>query len=192
MITDIDLLKSQLIRIENIKTWLVDIPKIHPDNDKYAKIWSKYTKYCIEGLWGFDNGGWRYMPGTLFFYGNFFSILDVDEEQKIRRYIRPNIRDLDWMIHYAYLECQGFSGWSEDDEYTSDHSVHNYQSVTDLPKTSRSLAMVNSRGEFKKFMSPRDNIKRLHDSPMGVPLYWNPAKNLQIFGNRGKHRCPFN
>lgn len=182
MIQNLEVLKKNLIRIENINTWKVKIPKLHPDSDRYIKLWSIYTKYCIEGLWGFDNGGWRYMPGTLFFYGNFFSILDVDEEQKVRRYIRPLIRDIDWMLHYAYLECQGFSGWKDDDEYTSDYKLFNYKSVSEVGKH---IHLINSKGELKKFMHPRDNIKRLCEKPLGLPLYANPARNLQLFGSRG-------
>ena len=183
MITNIDLLKDQLIKIENINTWLVKIPTIHPDSDKYAKLWARYTKYCIEGLWGFDNGGWRYMPGTLFFYGNFFIILDVDEVQNIRRRVKPMIRDLDWMLHYAYLEAQGFSGWSDDDEYTSDYEVLKYTKAQEVPF--KKLHLVNSKGELKKFLHPRENIKKLHTVPKGVPLYANPVKNFMVFGSRG-------
>lgn len=182
MIQNLEVLKRQLIRIENINTWKVKIPKLHPDSDRYIKLWSLYTKYCIEGLWGFDSGGWRYMPGTLFFYSNFFSILDVDEEQKVRRYIRPFVRDIDWMLHYAYLEAQGFSGWSEDDEYTSDYRVFDFKSISEVGKLTH---LVSSKGTLKTFMHPRDNIKRLAEKPLGVPLYANPAKNIQVFGSRG-------
>ena len=182
MIQNLDLLKKNQIRIENIKTWRVSIPKLHPDSDRYSKLWSLYTKFSIEGLWGFDNGGWRYMPGTLFFYGNFFSILDIDEKQKVRRYVRPDIRDIDWMLHYAYLEAQGFSGWSKDDEYTSNHKVLNCKTIEDAKFN---LDLISSTGELKKFIHPRDNIKKLHTVALGVPLYDNPSKNLIVFGSRG-------
>lgn len=182
MIHNLDLLKKSLIKIENIKTWLVDIPKLHPDAEKYSKLWSLYTKFSIEGLWGFDNGGWRYMPGTLFFYGNFFSILDIDQKQKVRRYIRPNVRDIDWMIHYAYLEAQGFSGWKGDDEFTSNYKVLNCTSPADAKGNTD---LLTSKGELKKFIHPRENIKKLHTDNMGVPLYDNPSKNIMLFGSRG-------
>lgn len=191
MINNLELLKEQLIQIENIKTWLVDVPQLHPDSDKYLRLWSKYTKFCIEGLWGFDMGGWRYMPGTLFFYGNFFTFLDVDEEQNIRRKGKPTIRDIDWMLHYAYLEAQGFSGWSEDDVYTSDRAMLDVDVFNQLKNSKkpeqmkRFAAMHNKNGQLKQYLSARDNIKKLHEKPMGKPLYWNHAKNLMIFGSRG-------
>ncbi|GEM_PF-3142421 len=181
MIQTLEPLKATLIRIENIKTWLVNVPKLHPDSERFSKLWSLYTKYSIEGLWGYDNGGWRYMPGTLFFYGNFFSILDIDRKQKVRRYVRPTIRDIDWMLHYAYLEAQGFSGWSNDDEYTSNYDVLNCKSVSDTTDPD----LISSKGTLKKFIHPRDNIKKLHDENKGVPLYANATKNLMVFGSRG-------
>lgn len=191
MITDLKVLQQQLVRIENIKTWLVDVPLLHPDTDKYAKLWSRYTQMCIEGLWGYDMGGWRYMPGTLFFYGNFFTILDFDDEQKVRRKIKPIIRDIDWMLHYAYLEAQGFSGWEDDDEYSSDYAIYDDHEFTRLKSSKKAedkkryLSLINSKGEVKKFLHPRENIKKLHPNKMGRPLYWNGAKNLMCFGSRG-------
>jgi hypothetical protein len=181
MIQNLELLKKDLIRIENINTWLIDIPKLHPESEKYSKLWSLYTKYSIEGLWGYDNGGWRYMPGTLFFYGNFFSILNVDKKQKVRRYIRPYVRDIDWMLHYAYLEAQGFSGWKDDDEYTSNYDVLKCKTIADTTN----IDLISSDGKLKKFISPRENIKKLHSKNMGLPLYGNPTKNLMVFGSRG-------
>lgn len=191
MINNLEILHQDLIRIENIKTWLVDVPQLHPDSDQYIKLWTRYTRYCIEGLWGFDSGGWRYMPGTLFFYGNFFTFLDVDEEQNIRRKGKPTVRDIDWMLHYAYLEAQGFSGWSEDDEYTSDRAMLDKDSFNRLknsrnePDRKRFLEMHNKQGQLKQYLSARDNIRRLHKEKKGVPLYWNHAKNLMVFGSRG-------
>lgn len=181
MIQNLELLKKDLIRIENINTWLIDIPKLHPESEKYSKLWSLYTKYSIEGLWGYDNGGWRYMPGTLFFYGNFFSILNVDKKQKVRRYIRPYVRDIDWMLHYAYFEAQGFSGWKDDDEYTSNYDVLKCKTIADTTN----IDLISSDGKLKKFISPRENIKKLHNKNMGLPLYGNPTKNLMVFGSRG-------
>lgn len=191
MINNIELLKQDLIRIENIKTWLVDVPQLHPESDDYIKLWTRYTKFCIEGLWGYDSGGWRYMPGTLFFYGNFFTFLDVDEEQNIRRKGKPTIRDIDWMLHYAYLEAQGFSGWENDDVYTSDRAANDPDEFNRLKHSrkhaeqKRFLQMIDSKGQPKRYLSARDNIRKLHTTKLGRPLYWNHAKNLQIFGSRG-------
>jgi hypothetical protein len=188
---NIKTLQDHLIRIGNIKTWLVTVPLLHPDSEAYDRLWSKYTKFCIEGLWGEDLGGWRYMPGTLFYYGNFHTIYDFDELEKVRKPIKPLIRDIDWMIHYAYLEAQGFSGWKDDDEYTSDYIILDDKKLAKLKSNHRIESKIryadlfNSKGEAKKFLHPRDNIRKLHNSNKGLPLYHNNASNVILFGSRG-------
>jgi len=189
MITNIDILKKDLIRIENLKSFLVDIPRIHPDNPKYLTLWKQYNKWCIEGFWAFDNGGWRFMPPTLFFYGNFFKI--EIEQEKIRKFTKPFVRDLDWHIHYSYLECQGFSGFKNDDKYSSDRALNSPTLYKKLEKSGKPVErqrfndMHSSDGTRKKYVRPRDLIRRLHDGDLGYPLYWNPAQNLILFGSRG-------
>lgn len=186
MIQNINLLKKDLPYIENIKSFLVDIPRLHPDNPKYKSLWTYYTKHCIEGFWAFDNGGWRFMPPTLFFYGNFFKI-EVEEE-KIRKSVRPTIRDLDWHIHYAYLECQGFSGFKEDPKYSSDRALIDDSMYRKLEKShieidrTRFLDIHQSTGKKKIYVSPRQLIRRLHEGAYGYPLYHNEALNLMVFG----------
>lgn len=189
MITNIDILKKDLIRIENLKSFLVDIPRIHPDNPKYLTLWKQYNKWCIEGFWAFDNGGWRFMPPTLFFYGNFFKI--EIEQEKIRKFTKPFVRDLDWHIHYSYLECQGFSGFKNDDKYSSDRALNSPTLYKKLEKSGKPVErqrfndMHSSDGTRKRYVRPRDLIRRLHDGDLGYPLYWNPAQNLILFGSRG-------
>lgn len=191
MINNLDILKNDLIKIENISTFLVDIPKIHPDNPRYSKLWNEYTKYSIEGLWGYDNGGYRFMPPTLFFYGNFFNILHFDTANKVRRTIRPKVRDIDWKIHYAYLEAQGFSGFKDDEEYTCDRILLD-QEKYDFIKYSkkeedqrRYIETVNKDGIPKTYIDATSYLKTVHRKPLGRPLYMNSAKNLIIFGTRG-------
>ena len=188
MITNLEILKKDLIRIENLKSFLVDIPRIHPDNPKYLTLWKQYNKWCIEGFWAFDNGGWRFMPPTLFFYGNFFKI--EIEQEKIRKFTKPFVRDLDWHIHYSYLECQGFSGFKNDDKYSSDRALNSPTLYKKLEKSGKPVErqrfndMHSSDGTRKKYVRPRDLIRRLHDGDLGYPLYWNPAQNLILFGSR--------
>ncbi len=191
MITDIAKLKKDLIYIQNRKTFLVEVPQIHPDSPKYDKLWTEYTRYCIEGLWGFDNGGWRFMPPTLFFYGNFFKIVVTNEDNKVRMTDNPEVRDIDWHIHYAYMEAQGFSGWVNDDVYTSDYIIFDEKKLKDLAKGTtpakqkRYLNLVNKKGELKKFLHPRVNLRMLHTEKRGKALYHNAAKNVIVFGSRG-------
>lgn len=183
MITDFQKLKDNLIHIYNRKNFLVDIPQIHPDLPKYTQVWTEYTKKCIEGHWAYDNHGWRFMPPTLFFYGNFFKILITNLETKSRYYSKPIIRDIDWMIHYAFLIAKGFSGFEKDNKYTCDLRVLNYDK-TKLP-TGSEIHLFDSTGKLKQYIKPYEYLKKLHDSELGRPLYNNNAQNLMLFGSRG-------
>lgn len=183
MITDLKKLEENLIHINNRKVFLVDIPKLHPDSPKYSQIWTEYTKKCIEGHWGYDVVGWRFMPPTLFFYGNFFKILFTNTENKVRYYRKPVVRDIDWIIHYSYLIAKGFSGFINDQKYTCDLRVLNYPKDK-IPKGSE-IHLFDKNGKLKQYIKPYNYLKKLHDEDYGRPLYNNPATNLMIFGSRG-------
>ena len=191
MITDINRLKKDLITIEDLSRFLVTVPNLHPDNPTYNKIWKQYFKYCIEGLWAYDNGGWRFMPPTLFFYGNFFKIQHTERGSKVRRFIKPLVRDLDWLIHYSYLEAQGFSGFKDDDQYSCDLALINetlYEELAQSEKQEDRLRFnnIHTKGGKKKiYIIPREYIKRLHKADLGKPLYANPSRNLILLGSRG-------
>lgn len=174
-------LDDNLIKVSNIKNFLVDIPTLHPDSPKYQKLWSEYTKYCIEGFWGRDFEGFRFMPPTLFFYGNFCKILHIDERKKVRKYIKPSVRDIDWEIHYSYIEAQGFSGFAEDEKYSCDYRILD----SDLEINSETHHLFDLNGKKKTFIHPRKYLRKVHNKQLGKPLYENIAKNLLIFGTRG-------
>lgn len=183
MITDLQKLKDNLIHIYNRKNFLIDIPQIHPDLPKYTQIWTEYTRKCIEGHWAYDVYGWRFMPATLFFYGNFYKILKTNIETKSRYYGRPDVRDIDWMIHYAFLVAKGFSGFEKDNKYTCDERVLTFDKKR-LPKGSE-INLFDSKGNLKQYVKPYDYLRKLHDADLGRPMYNNNAKNIMLFGSRG-------
>jgi len=191
MITDVEILARDLVVIEDIKRFLVDIPNYHPDHPNYTAIWKKYFKYCIEGLWAYDNGGWRFMPPTLFFYINFFKIEHTLRGSKTRMAIKPILRDLDWLIHYAYIEAQGFSGFKNDDNNSCDlalidETVYEELRLSHDPKQRiRFNDLHRKNGKKKNYIDARQYVKKLHDAEYGQPLYYNPARNLNLFGSRG-------
>lgn len=185
------LLKQQLIRINNLESFKVTIPKLHPDSPKYAAFWSTQFKHCIEGYWGLDGTEYRFMPATLYFYGNFFKILHTSRLNKSRSYIKPSIRDLDWLIHYSFLIAQGFSGFEHDEEYSCDTKLLNSELLEELKNSShnedkiRYSRLVNLKGQLKKYVDPWYLLRKTHKEPLGKPLYSNSAKNLMLFGSRG-------
>lgn len=194
--------KRDYIQIENLNQFLIkELKHYHPDDPRHTPYWSSLKRKCIEGVWGREFGGFRYMPGRLFFYGNFGTILDVDEQQNIRSKVKPLIRDIEWERAYMLLEADGFSGWSDDDIYTSDEWALELQK-TGLPdslkidkwkkeRKNRFFSLINHEGKLKKYLSPRDNIKKIHDKERGVPLYWNPTRNISELGARGGGKSYF-
>lgn len=181
------------ITIENRNTWLDEIKTFHPDSTAYITQWRQFKKNCIEGVWREDFGQFRYMSGPCYFYVNFCRILDVNEETKSRRSIKPMLRDLEWEMSYLILEARGFSGWKEDEEYTSDFRVKEIEKDSAKLKKYKKLPKdcYKENGELKKFIEPRENIRKLHNQPKGAPLYYNQAKNVAIMGSRGGGKSYF-
>lgn len=192
MIIDIEILKKDLIRIENRQSFLITVPQIHPDNPQYTKLWTQYMKWCIEGFWAYDNGGWRFMPPTLFFYGNFFKLEDTDKNKKIRTFVKPAVRDLDWLIHYSFIEAQGFSGFKNDDKISCDIALVKPELYEELERSEnmsdkmRFNDLHSKSGKRKIYEHPRSYLKRVHDDNFGRPLYYNRAYNLMLLGCLGE------
>ncbi len=195
MITNIEVLKQDLPYIHNIKNFLVTPEKFHPDNPKYAAQWNRYKKHCIEGLWAYDQYGWRYMPATLFFYGNFFKFEKQVGKQRVGN-LRPDVRDIDWLIHYSYLEASGFSGFENDEKHSCDRALIDKNLFDTLSESNESqdmkrlLNLYNNNGVLKKYVRAKDYLKDLHSENYGKALYFNEAKNLLLFGSRGEDHCP--
>lgn len=175
----------EFIKIENRASWLIEnIPNYHPDNPKHTKLWRGYKKSCIEGVWGKDFGKYRFMPGLLYFYVNFCTILDVDRDNKARKKIRPMLRDLEWERGYMCTAAYGFSGFADDEENTCHWNAYEFEQG-DMEEERLHHSCFNSEGKVKKFVDPRQYLRQLHDRPLGRPLYYNNAKNTFELGSRG-------
>jgi hypothetical protein len=185
----VDKLLTNFVRIENLKQYLIDIEQINPaDLARYIPYWRTIKQQVIEGTWGEESSGYRYMPGDLFFYGNFGTIQRTNAA-KITEPIKPLIRDLDWEMSYGLLVAGGFSGFSDDEQFTSDKLVFEYEK--EIPDTVheelkiRHLMLFNSQGKLKKYIEPLEYLKKTHKSILGKPLYYNEACNYSVLGARG-------
>lgn len=191
---NIELLKQDLPVIHNLSNYLVKPESYHPDNPKYVRQWNLYKKHCIEGIWVYDVYGWRFMPATLFFYGNFFKFETQQGKQRIKR--KPDVRDIDWHIHYTYLEATGFSGFKDDDIYSCDRALIDVDLFTLIERSQkdedvkRYLSLHSKNGKRKTYIDPRKYLRQLHEESLGKPLYFNSAKNMLLFGSRGEDHCP--
>ena len=175
-------LKKDYIKIENLSQYMLKISHLHPSNPKYLESWLSIKKLIVEGMWGNEFGGHRYCDGSLMFYANFATIYDTDES-KTTVEIKPLIRDLEWELFYGLLEAEGFSGFSDDDNYTSDHLIFNYdKNRSSLKDTWR---IFKKNGKFKEYIPARENIRMIHEKPQGKALKYNLAKNFSILGSRG-------
>lgn len=190
----LSLLKQDYVRIENLKQYLFNIEQINPlDREKYLSYWATIKKYCVEGFWGEESGGFRYMTNDLFFYGNLFTIQDTDDA-KNTIHMRPFVRDIDWELSYGILVAEGFSGFYEDDEYTCDELALSYERAgipKNIPDTFRNKCIFRKDGRLKTYEKPIDYIRRLHKKKMGAPLYFNEAGNNSILGSRGGGKSYF-
>jgi len=169
------------IKIERLSEILDQFtaPKYHPQDPRYREAWNEMRKKCIEGIWFPQFGGYRHVPGRLGFYAKYCTI--VDTVNKVRHDISPDIRDLEWHFAYYIMEAMGFSGFEDDDEYTCNYDIYRFNDL----RLNDKLPLINKNGDLKKFITPREYLFKVHDKPLGRPLYHNANKNHVILGSRG-------
>lgn len=189
-------------KLYDIQPFLVDEhPKYHPHSEAYANYWEDQERKCIEGLWGLDKkgdkGGWRYMPGTLYYSSNMCVVFDDedddDESVNTNDPIRPLLRDIDWVMDYGYMIARGFSGFEYDEKFTCHKSIKALEekglkniSPKDkifLEKFENILRKPN--GDFKKYMDPVQYLYETKPEKLGRALWRNTALNYLMMGPRG-------
>lgn len=151
----------------------------HPLTLRYIEYWKQEKRRCIEGYW--VSGRW--MPGKLYFYGNFGTIRLNIGKSKTKVFSRPWIRDIEWMIFLYLEEARGFSGFSDDtletcDKFILSKPAFSKQDIEDNPHCFHN-------GTPKRFVHAREYLRRIHPKNLGRPLYNNEAKNFLMVGPRG-------
>jgi hypothetical protein len=178
-----------------------DHPEYHPDTTAYQKYWEEHEKRCLEGFWALDSdgesGGWRYMPGFLYYYVNFCIIRDEDEKGNTERIITPLLRDVEWIYSYGWITARGFSGFDGDNKFTCNRIVKKIEDNKPLsPKETKLLQkhkpnLLKPDGSYKEYIEARDYIYHTFKEPLGKPLFDNEALNLLIFGSRRSAKSYF-
>lgn len=179
---DINAVRTDYIVIEDLEQFKSPTPpSLHPNHPDYSLFWAKEIKKCIEGIWGKEFSGYRYMPGRLYFFGN-YGVLEHTNESKNTISMKPKIVDYFWDFAYMSTVCYGFSGFSKDDEYNCRIELKLYYEgfSTELPEES-----LNKQGQPKKYIPPYEYITMIHDKKKGKALYGNPTSNNMILGSRG-------
>ena len=178
-------------KIENREQYpekFISMPSSHP---KYVDYWKEIKKKVVEGMWGKESKGYRYCPGTLYFYCNLFTILDTNKKQKTRESVRPTMRLVEWVRAYNYLVCQGFSGYELDEEYSCDDVLLDEYKLNLVKerntefKIERYNNLLKPDGTYKKYVNPLEYCRRLFNKPMGRALYYCNALNMTELGSRG-------
>lgn len=173
---------SKLI-INNVDNFVQPIKLYHPDDPRYFNYWLGEKKKVIEGLWAYDERGWRYMPPKLYFFGNHGWITLVDEKQNVTVGARPELWDLMWMYGYESFESLGFSGFKDDEKNTCNKYILEYSrtSANRFPTEN----FFKPDGTLKNYVDAKEYMYSLHDKSYGVPLYENAPQNYLVGGSRG-------
>ena len=162
-----------------------DIPVLNPMTLKYRQYWEEEIRKCIDGFWVEHKGEYKYVPGVLYYYGTHWHILlnDKDGISKTKKIARPLVRDLEWIKFYLLLEARGFSGFTDDDEY----SCHRELALPEEERTKEFLGKgcYNKKGQLKTYVPAREYLWKYHDKPLGKPLYENMAQNVVDLESRG-------
>ena len=169
---------------------------LHPVTQEFKSYYSKQWERILEGHWVNDNGTWVYMMPKLYFYINLMKIQHQEEGKKTRKYVPPDLRVIEWIVFSYLFCCQGFSGFSLDEEVTCNYLVGKKEKGEELyPFEEHELENLKTvktgKGTLKKYVSPWDYLTKFYlvdrplGKPLGGPLYENPMKNGVLLGNRG-------
>ncbi len=153
-----------------------EIPKLHPASLDYKEYWKEQKRRCIEGHWV----GGKWMPGNLYFYVNFWTILlNKTSASTAKQKGKPLLWDIFWETAYNWAEARGLAGFSEQPEIIT---LENNLNLLDIDSELISLEEIsNSR---KAVPNIRD-LLRNSDRSLGAPKFLNDASNLIWMANRG-------
>ena len=159
--------------------YLRDHPiQLPPESAVYDQYWGDFEKKCIEGHWVEDKGGtWVYMMPKLFYFINYVTIVSAS-----RTRIKPYLRDIEWIMYTFWLCCEGFSGFENDDKYTSHYLAKKMLdgTIDDVEKDKIPPSCFNKKKELKEYVDPWTFLTRTYliddpRGPLGRPLY-SPSK----------------
>ena len=149
-----------------------EIPALPVELSEDSRLWWKeQRRRCIEGYWV----GGKWMPGCLYFYINFWSILiNKDRFSKVKVQGSPELWDIMWDMAYGYMEARGFAGFSQMKD------VQKYMNML----MDRNIPMSEVRSAASSLGDPKDIMQNTTKN-LGAPMMLHEAKNMMIMGNRG-------
>lgn len=167
----------------------VSIPTINPLSMNYEKFWIHTMKRKqIEGHWVEHENEWKWIPGPVFHYCNLGRIERKSSSGGAKGKVigKPDLRDIEWIKGYIHAAARGFSGFKDDDAYSSHRILLNEDRedlIPFLPKKTRET-LYNKEGELKEYVDPLEYLYKYFDRNYGKPFYHNEAKNVLEIGAR--------
>lgn len=220
---------NYFLRINNLSNFIIkDIPILHPKTNQYKAFWKEQYKRIIEGFWSIDdenitidvsklepfnskellnNQKWRYMSPYLYFYAQFAKIKHRQKGQSAtaaKKLIRPYVRDVEWELSYDLMECNGFSGFELDDEYTcyrkvldEDFDIEDFKDNIAIDMDGNVVEDIyynvisRKTSQVKKYIPAKEYIRQIHTKNLGRPLFNNGALGLMLLGTRSLGKSYF-
>ena len=180
-------------RLNNISDFVVGShPLIYPESEQYDEYWTNQAQRCIEGHWGNDShkgvGGYRWMPGNLYFYTN-MGVIDVGGDENTKKKEAPLLRDVEWLIFYGLAVCDGFSGFSDDKQNCCFRPLGKLQQGWELSEMDKVFLekyghLYQYKGKYKTYIEPKSYLYKTYNEPLGTALYHNTAQNFEILSTR--------
>lgn len=195
-------------KLHNLDDFVIDeFPNYDPyiEEGLYRDYWTDHVNKCLQGVWGHDyneetgEGGYRWMPGNLFFYVN-DTVIKMEGEESREIIKRPLLRDVEWYMFYALTVCDGFSGYHDDPNFTCYRPLGKLQGkikddkgklIKDLtPAELIEIEEIDSvlrkpNGDYKDYVDPLQYLYKTHDFPLGKPHFHNELQNIIILATRG-------
>jgi hypothetical protein len=153
-----------------------EIVKLHPASLEYKEYWKEQKRRCIEGYWV----GGKWMPGNLYFYINFWTILlNKTSASTAKSKGRPLLWDIFWEVAYNWVEARGMAGFEKQPEIiTLENTLYTFDENPELVSDEDILKARQAVPNVRDFM--RNTTVNL-----GKPKYLNEAQNLIWMANRG-------
>lgn len=189
-------------------------PIYHPDSSDYDKYWDAQLEKIIYGCFVLDQpgktnddtydpklpGGYRYVVPQHYWYINYIFLQHLPAGEVTPITQLADLRDIDLYWFYCFFKAWGFSGFTDDDNYSCHYLLERYEkhikpnsNITfDLTPKEKILwdsikdtELKKNKKEFKKYVDPVFYLKQNFKKPLGKPLYTNPKKNLTDLEARG-------
>jgi hypothetical protein len=157
----------------NSQNFLIPYESFPVRSKDYLEFARYFKRKEVEGHW--SSGCW--IPPATFYYVNAHHINLIDSEtSKNQTLSLPKLRDLEWEKGFTYEEARGFSGFTEDKEFTCN---------LDFEETGKDEATG------KIFINPYDYLRKDHKQDLGKPLYHNASRNIVDIEARGTGKSFF-